>query len=232
MALHCRTCGELIPAEDVNIELAIAKCRSCNAVFGFADRLGDADAPTRRDRAAVPMPKAITVEEWGRDVTIVRRWFSPMHVFLIFFCIAWDGFLVFWYFMALTEGGPCIMIVFPIAHVAIGVGLTYYTISGLLNRTVLKVASGTLTVRHGPLPWPGNHTIETAQLEQLYCTEHVSTSKQGGSTTHYRVNAALADGRKLRLLSGMSEVEQALFIEQKLEDHLGIKDQAVPGEMK
>jgi len=228
MSLYCRTCGEPIPAEDVNIDLAIAKCRACDAVFCFGHRIGR--EPADRKRAEVPMPKGIAVEQWGNDLTITRRWFSPVFVFLLFFCIAWDGFLVFWYSMAFS-GGPWIMIVFPIAHVAVGVGLTYYTVAGFLNRSVIKVSGGVLTVRHAPLPWPGTHTLNASDLAQAYCTEHFTQGRNSSGSTSYRVNAMLADGRKIKLLDGLTESDQALFIEQQLESHLGIPDSPVRGEM-
>ncbi len=231
--MYCKTCGEGIRAEDVNIDLAIAKCGACNAVFGFADQL-DGDEPTRgrRKRGAVPLPAGVKVDELGPGLTLVRRWFSPVLFFLLFFCIAWDAFLVFWYGMAFTEDAPWIMIVFPVAHVAVGVGLTYFTIAGFLNRTVVRVANGRLTVRHGPMPWFGNHTLPDGEIEQLYCTEHVSRSRNSGPSITYRVNAALRNGGKLKLLSGLNEVDQALFIEEKLEHHLGIRDRPVRGEIR
>ncbi|MBN1344564.1 MAG: hypothetical protein JXQ73_17875 [Phycisphaerae bacterium] len=232
MHLYCKTCGEPIDADDVNIKLAIAKCRSCNAVFGFAEQLAGQEArKARRNRDDVPMPKAITVDPWGHDLTITRRWFSWIHVFLVFFCIAWDSFLVFWYFMAFTEKSPLIFKIFPIFHLATGVGLTYFTIAGFLNRTVIKVASGILSVRHTPLPWPGNHRIETAGLDQIYCTEEIRHGEDNASF-NYVVNAKLTDGRKVKLLTGLDEPDQALFIEQQIERHLGIEDRPVRGEMQ
>jgi hypothetical protein len=229
MELNCRTCGSPIPAEDINIDLAIAKCRSCNAVFGFRDLL-DAEMPqqSRREWPRVPMPKAITVEEWGRDLLIRLKWFSPVIVFLIFFCIAWDAFLVFWYYIAFTHPSPLIMKVFPIGHLAVGVGLTYYVIAALFNRTRIQVISGMLTIRHGPVPWSGNVALPSTDIDQIYSTEHVNRGR--GTSVTYAVNAMLADGRKLKLLSGLTEAEQALFIEQKLEDTLGITHRHVPGE--
>ena len=238
MQLNCRSCGKQIAAQDMNIDLAIAKCGACHAVFNFADQLGSKSGPTAA-RAAVPMPGGITIDEWGPDLTITRRWWSPVFLFLVFFCIGWDSFLVFWYTMAFGDagGGPMgwLMIVFPIAHVAIGVGLTYFTIAGFVNKTIIRTGGGQLTVRHGPLPWPGNRMISTDEVDQLYCTEHISrnsnNNNNNNNSTSYRVNATLRDGTKAKLLSGLTEADQALYIEQKLEAHLNIEDRPVGGEL-
>ena len=89
---------------------------------------------------------------------------------------------------------------------------------------------GQLTIRHGPLPWPGNHTLNSADIEQLFCQEKFRQGKHGGSYT-YEVHAVLTDGTKKELVSGLDDADQAIFIEQQLEDHLGIEDRRVPGEL-
>jgi hypothetical protein len=94
MIVSCPTCRQRIPADDVNVQLAIAKCAACNVVFEFADQVGRDRAPIR-DRGTVPMPKGIRVEELGSDLTISWRWWRWSALFLLFFCIIWDGFLVF-----------------------------------------------------------------------------------------------------------------------------------------
>ena len=159
------------------------------------------------------------------ELTLTRRWFGPQHLFMLFFCIAWDAFLVFWYGIAIKSGGPWIMFVFPIAHLAVGVGITYSALCGLLNRTVIQIKDGVLSVRHGPIPARGNRTIPVHEVRQLY-TEEVVGSK--GAKT-YKLNAVVASGSAHALASDLSNPQQALFIERAVEDHLGLADQPVAG---
>ena len=176
------------------------------------------------------MPGGIQVEDWGGSFRIVRRWFAVHFFFLLFFCIAWDSFLFFWYSM--VGNAPWIFKVFPIAHVAVGVGLTYYTVAGFVNRTVIEAAMNQLRVWHGPIPWPGNCVIPTSDLEQLYCQMDVHHhSNNSGPGFSYRVNAILAGGKKIKLVSGLTDADQALFIEQQIEKRLGIADRTVGGEL-
>jgi hypothetical protein len=56
--------------------------------------------------------------------------------------------------------------------------------------------------------------------------------KHGSTSWTYRVNAMLTDGRKIQLMSGLPESDQALYIEQIIEDHLRIADRPVGGEMR
>ena len=231
--MYCKQCGSEVPAADVNLDSAIAKCRKCNAVFSFAGDLGvgRGDAVRRRDRADVPQPAGITVEDWGGNLRFVRRWFSGLFIFLAFFCVVWDSFLIFWYSVAFGEDTPLIMKIFPIGHVAVGIGLTYYTLAGFLNRTVIEVGGGSLRIRHAPLPWPGQCDLLTSEVKQLYCQERVTHGKHGTPHYSYHLHAVTERGRKVKLLSNLKDVDEALYLEQEVERRLGIKDRHVPGEV-
>src|SRR5262245_5691303 len=93
MQLLCQSCGKPIPATDVNIELGIAKCAACNAVFSFLDEVGA--QPARRGN--IGLPKRFQMENWGGELVITRRWFNHGVWFLFFFCLFWDSFLIVWY---------------------------------------------------------------------------------------------------------------------------------------
>jgi hypothetical protein len=235
MQLHCKTCGKAIPVQDVNIDKAIAKCQACHAVFSFLDQVQGASAGPR---PAVPLPAGMRIDNWGPELSITRSWYSHVVWFLLVFCIFWDGFLVVWYTIGIGamlsgEGGGMawIMLVFPVLHVAVGIGLTYLVICMFLNKTVIKISMGELTVRHGPVPCWGNHQLRTSDLKQLYCTETIHRSKNGCNTT-YNVLAQTQTGDKLTLLTGLDELDQGLFIEQQLEQHLRIADERMPEEVR
>lgn len=127
-----------------------------------------------------------------------------------------------------------IFFVFPMAHVAVGVGLTYFVLAGFLNSTVVRVVDGMLSVRHGPLPWRGNLDLSSDEIDQIYCQNKLSTSRNDDGHTStsmtFEVHAVVA-GQKRKLLGGLREADHALFLEQTLERFLKIRDRAVPGEM-
>ena len=230
MEILCPTCRQVVPAEDINIKLAIAKCAACSTVFNFGDQVGSPEQTGHR-RARVPMPKGIKVDESGPDLVIRRSWWTPVAIFLLFFCGAWDSFLVFWYSIAFSGRAPWIMIVFPVAHVAVGVGLTYFVLCCFLNSTRITVRGGVLKIQHGPLPWRGNREILEGDIDQIYCKLKERRGRQGTQDT-YDVNTVLTDNRKVTLLASLEDEDQALFIEQALEEHLGIVDRRVRGEFR
>jgi hypothetical protein len=117
----------------------------------------------------MPIPEGLDILQDGDAVVIRRSWFSHIVWFLVFFCIAWDSFLIFWYRMALfgSDQGPSsfhlIAILFPIGHVAVGLGLTYFVFCLFLNQTDAILRPDTLAIQTHPLPWRGNQTIPVAE---------------------------------------------------------------------
>ncbi len=175
------------------------------------------------------MPRGIQVEAFGSEMTIRRRWFGAAAIFLIFFAILWNGFMIVWHTISLSSGA-WFMSVFGLIHTGVGVFVGYTALAMIFNTTIIRIGRGALSVRHGPLPWPGNLTLDTQDIEQLYCKEKVSNNKNGTSYTYEVHMMTHRSGRK-KLVSGLQDADQALFIEQQIENHLEIKDRPVGGEL-
>jgi hypothetical protein len=189
------------------------------------------DKQAQADVVEVPIPERFGVARSGDELCVSWRWFKPaQHLFLLFFVIAWDAFLVFWYTGAPSRSGDWLFFVFPIAHVAAGIGLTYAVLTGFLNRTFVTARFGRLHVRHSPLPWRGNRVLARPDIRQLYVVEveHSSEGRRRGST--WDLCALLETGKELRLVRTLETHSQALYLEHVFEQHLGIRDGSVASE--
>lgn len=229
--LQCRACKNPLRGEDVNEALGIARCSHCHAVLDL--RRGSAPAEEGvRKRPVVALPERFEVgNDRGMGLRISWRWFKWSLIPAVFFCVVWDGFLVFWYATAFASADtPLMMILFPLGHLAVGIGITYSTLAGFLNTTELTVNSTNLRIKHGPLPWWGNRLIPSAELKQVFCREVTHRNKNGVSYS-YTVHIQRTNGTEQKILSGLAQVDQAVFIEQQLEQHLRITDVAVVGEV-
>jgi hypothetical protein len=252
MQITCSSCGAPVAARDVNLDRMLAKCDSCNAVFDISAQMPrpEGAAPAARARRLVGMPRGIrvvvdeTVAPGGPaqtgepyrlnaaaqpHVVLVRSWFRPVLLFIAVGCVFWDGFLILAYATALSAKGAhahAAPLLFPLIHVGVGVAFTYTTICGFVNTTRIAIENGALSVRHGPLPWPGNREVAIANIAQLFCREHVGSK---GART-YSVNALLKEGTTSPVVKGLNDAEQALYIEQIVEKRLGIVDAPVAGE--
>lgn len=180
------------------------------------------------NRIEVGLPDKLALNRRGSEIEIVRTWFGSQVLFMTFFAVFWDGFLYFWY-AKLGDSPDPMMRYFPMIHVAVGIGITYYVLCGWFNRTCITVGRGKVSVRHGPLPWFGNLEMEASALKQLYAKERI-TSSRNGTTVRYDLNALTSDGRSIKFVGGMENSDQAVYIEQEIEKFLGIKDGQVKGE--
>lgn len=181
-------------------------------------------------RPRIITPASVQVIRDNQSARIVQRWFSAKYIPMAFFALAWDAFLVFWYSIALSGHAPFIFIIFPIVHVAIGIGITYSTIAGFLNRTTLELDREELSIWFEPVPWLGEKRIKTRDIKQLFCKEAMQRTKSGSSVS-YDLYAVTQDVKQVKLLSGVESPDVALFFEQELETWLHITDQPVYGEV-
>jgi hypothetical protein len=236
MKLTCKSCRLPIPPQDINLAMAIAKCPACGEVFSFLEQIGSEPAAKPIGRLPVPKPQRFVVEEFGSELTVSYRWFTPALFFAVFFCLFWDGFMVMWYYIAISQiinGQPAAwaMAAIGLLHLAIGIGMTYSTLANFVNRTEIKLAGGTLTVRHGPMRWGGNHTLSVDDILQFYCSDRTHSNRRRHWSS-YQLNVLKKDGTKLVLLGSLTEREEALFLEEQLEQKLGIAPRQVPGELR
>lgn len=227
LTLNCPSCGGHTAYTANSPQITCQYCGNQH-IFQLA---GQASAPAiaRRFRPQVTRPRSVRIEQSPGELRLKWRWFSPKYIPMAFFCIAWDSFLIFWYGMAFGMQAPWIFIVFPIAHLAVGVGLTYATIAGFFNTTSVRLKDGHFLVQHDPIPWPGEVKLPVGQVRQFFC--RVKHSKGDDSSRSYQLVAVLQDGQEIDLLSDLDSPNIAWFLEQQLEAHLQLVDEAVAGEL-
>jgi len=200
---------------------------------------------TNSSGMAVPMPSGVIVERSGGELFITRRWIcGKFIVFAAFGAIGIAAEMAFVYHMLVgfpsldpppEEGVPTWLLIgiFTLAFVQF-----YLSLAVLINKTYVRLGKNKLSVRHGPVPWPGSQTIPTQTIQQLYCTKEEQEmfglkiggggrAGMGGASSMYVVNALFNSGRKIKLIKLVMVREQAQFIEQEIENHLGIEDERV-----
>lgn len=170
--------------------------------------------------APTPIPEGLDLLTDYQGLVIRRKWFSHIVWFLLIFAIVWDGFLVFWY-SALGHSGPkgpdglfaLFFYLFPIGHVAVGIGLTYFCVSLFVNTTDLLARPDALQVTTYPLPWPGSKTIRRDQLAGFLVRESWSSGGENSAPTRqFKVSYVDATNHEQPLLRRVSTREQADYI--------------------
>ena len=226
MDIICKRCSDPIEASDINLDTNIAKCTSCNAVFDFRDQVNQKVVTSR---TAIEAPKNIQLQSTINGLEIARKWFSRKIIGLLAFCVFWDGFMVVWFGIAISQQ-QWTMLAFGSLHALVGLGLSYYLVCGFINRTHVEIGINSISIRHEPLPWPGKKTVQVGDIKQVFTRSKLHRNKNSTSYT-YQVHFLDRAGKDNKLLPGLEKPEQALYIEQEIEKTLGIKDAPVQGEL-
>lgn len=158
------------------------------------------------------------------------RWRSVATAFLFVFALFWNGFLVVWFSTAFASG-TTEMALFGSIHALVGVGLAYSVLMQLFNSTRVTLEQGVFQVRHGPLPWLGGGSWKREDLAQLYGEQVVRNTKNGGRVFSYDLRAMLRDGRRVKLVTGLTDKAQVRWLERTFETRMGIVDVPVEGEL-
>lgn len=229
MRLTCEDCGAEIAAADIELTTLLAKCQACDAVFSFAAQVGQLPAPVPRERPAIPLPKGIESSREGKGMLLRRSWFSWSVIPLAAFTVFWNAFMVVWFGISISQGlWP--MALFGTLHGAVGLGMLYVVLLTLFEVTKVEIQEGRLRITHGPLPYFGNQSLDVREIDQIYSKRQLGR-RDDSFNVAFEVHAVLADRRHVKLVGGLEDSAQALYLEQELEDFLGLEDRPVHGEL-
>lgn len=205
----CRVYADVVRSD----EPKATRCGACFHDLEEADLVNGAQGtPRTRAYADVAAPSTLTVARDGKDgpLVVVRRWDWLMPLTILLGCIAGDVVLLFF----APLGNPAGRFAMT-AAMTIG-GLAYGAYA--LNRTVFTVTDETLSVRHGPLPWPGSVTLDARTLRQLY-VRHTDESRSRGTANANRLIAIHADGSET-VLDELPRHAAPMVLERLIEERL------------
>ncbi len=235
MQVFCTQCGQPIPTDDLNVQTAIAHCPACHAVFRFDEVLamevqpGEDPSQPHPEPAPLPLPANMYVEDRGDQVRYIHHWFTRDAVGMLIWALLWTGVAVLMWGGAILarQQSSCLAALATIIAIP-GFWMGYAALCGVVNRTTVTIAGGALSIRHGPLPWPGDLSVDCADLRQLYCRRRY-VRKRGD---YYDLRAQLHRGRGIRLIANLRTPEPALYLEQEIERRLHIENRHVRGEYR
>jgi hypothetical protein len=156
-----------------------------------------------RTSASVKIPTNVICEKQAGRVTLTQHWFSWFSVMIVPFCILLDASVIAAY-VVLPKGDLLALsgaVLLP--GILVGLWATYYVLARLINRTVVTVTNSKLSVRHSPLPWPGNQDVPIQQVKEFRCGKSISRDYAGRVWETYTLRVLLEDGRRIELLHGI-----------------------------
>ncbi|MEM9075342.1 MAG: hypothetical protein AAGE52_42995 [Myxococcota bacterium] len=233
----CPACHASIPDDAIGGR-GVALCKNCDATVRFEQtpegwRVAGHTEAAAPDGITVHVDEASTRNAEGyRDTASTpgrfeasRRWFTPMVPALTLCAALWAGFLVVWYSIATSIPNASARSVFwfPLLHVAVGIGLTWYVLANWFNRTRIVVQEGHLSTRAGPIPapWSRNKELKLRDVE-LFRAEFAKVTVQKYDEDPVRlwnVVARTRGGSDVVVVAGLPE-EIARYLARRLQRQL------------
>jgi hypothetical protein len=232
--ISCPRCSSPISAVNVNIQQALASCPTCHAVFSLSGNQVNTSADSAPpQRAEVGIPERFQLTPGLNRLTIEWKWWTPVSWIFVLFTIVWNGFLVIFISLGSGQGAsisPNMLLLISSVHIMVGLFLIYFVVASWFNTTTVTVDKHKVTIKHEPVYWAGNTECLNMLIDQLYCVERIHKNKNGTSYS-YQVHLKTKDGQTRKLITGLKEPQQALFLEQEIEKFLDIENQPIRGEL-
>ena len=179
--------------------------------------------PANSSTEKLSIPEGLDLIE-SANLTVIRRiWISWKIAPLILFAVVWDSFLVFWYLKALKSHPPLAAVLFPLGHVAVGIGLTYLIVATLLNKTDIECNALGVRVNTYPIPWSGNCAVRVDEVKGIVVRERSGNQ----NSVNYAVMYIDPSRKEKKLVRGLTALEQATFVAQTIKNTLGLPEESV-----
>jgi hypothetical protein len=172
--------------------------------------------------------EGVAISMRGTELVIERQWFDrDRTVPATSRAVLFNVFLVcFLYMGSSLFSTPIPGTVLPVVAVffillATGICVAYGVATDWLNRTVIVVNRATISVRHGPLPWPGSKVVSAAGIVRIHAVmSSLVKSVRRRRLYTFDFIAETADGQRTKIAGGFREPEAA---RQAMEKYLSIK---------
>jgi hypothetical protein len=214
MLLTCPRCNRVLHREDLLLQRGIGVC-TCGEMMPLPDAATLAQSAPMVLTA--PLPYAVEpapsgalyrpsdlnwverpAPDGGVEISLAPNRTAALPLF--FFCLFWDGFLVFWYAIVVKTGAAA-MGLFALLHVAAGVVLTLKMLRTAFNTT--RISIGRSGVRHVDGPIPPRSALD-ASCEEI---DGFVASSPGASRGQSSVVVNLRNGRSVKWsLNGPNEL--------------------------
>ena len=150
--LTCPGCFASIHPEDINIDRLIAKCRACGTVFDFDNQ----ERQDGRQKPEVLLPPGIEAYVTPNETDMLISWRRAKGSGLTFFTILWNIFLIPFVVLIFRTGNLGMLGALSL-HLAVGIGLGYYTLALFFNTTHINLDRYNLLIEDRPVreEWQG-----------------------------------------------------------------------------
>lgn len=173
------------------------------------------------------IPKNIRINEDYRSLQIEVSWFKPKYLLAFILIPTFTYFIIQSDFVngSLSTQSLPVYLLFGLNIVLMG-----YCFIRLITSSIINVNQGRMWIDHKPIRIQKVISVNKENIAQLYVAKQLKVNKWYGIQNTYQVNLIQSNGREMIILQDLQSIDQAKFIEKKIEDFLNIVDVPVIGE--
>ncbi len=217
--ISCPNCGQSIPADDINIQDKIAKCRGCHAVFPFQHKL-DTLLTTRKPEQTVVRPEGVDLYAYQNELELSLR--QNASIVDIFPWVFWPLLPIFFTIAFFNEGFPLVVM---LASWMIGIFPIMNLLTFSKHRVYITMDDVYLNIQWRPKKLIKDRRFLVRDIDQVY------VKKINAYHSVILMINQPSGQKEVTVLSDIS-LAKTRFLEQEIEKYLKIEDREVPGEVK
>lgn len=219
----CPSCNNPTAAADMNIHDKVAKCTQCNVLFPIHEEInnlgqhsGSGNNTASTVKNLVHRPVGIDIFRYKGELDFTFKE-APNLLFLLIAL----SFLVFaglTTFISFMDGKSFLL---PIGLWILGILMSLYI--SIRTKTSLNIDKERLTIKKRPKIWSKDIAYSVQEIDQAYIKKEPDSNYY---SVYLLVNSIV--GQKHVHLASFDARSKAQYLEQEIENHLGIPDRPVP----
>jgi hypothetical protein len=217
--VNCPSCNEEIGADNLNLQLNVGKCGSCNAIFSIEE---DVKAVMGKQlmKQDIIRPEGIDLFYYKDDLDItINKHLQGLDAVGTFILPSFSFLSIILYF---AKGIP---VLFPVILTLASLYFIFKAFNySKRNKTLLNINNRILSIKSHPRNLTKDKSYNSGEIDQVYIKHAADGS--GYYSIHMIINGI--EGQKHEKLLTVNSLSKAKFLEQEIERYLGIEDRKVP----
>jgi len=219
--VSCPSCAEALNAEHLDLPDKVAKCGSCHVIFSIAEDVESLKVK-KETRQEIFRPVGIDLFYYkGKMEITLKQNIHGLETFLLGMSVIIAPLATMLY---VKKG---ISIYWPVLFGISTLFFIFRMFTYLKAKTYVDINEKSLTIKHRPNNLKKDLSFPAEDIDQIYI-------KYSEGMGYYMVNMIVngTKGQQHVNLVNVDTISKAKYLEQEIENHLGIEDRRVPEEMK
>ncbi len=215
MKLNCPHCGAPVAAADINVQALIAVCATCDEVFSF----GTPPVARKRKLRKLNPPEGVQAHVQADRLTLTYdnrigqgQFLALLQALVVVF--VWIGNVAMWALSNLPLG-----VILGIGSLTVLASYIYIIAASINAVTEIEADSMSISVKQGPLPFPGRHECRVEAENMIDILYRSSDENSPRWWPGYKVVAEMHEGQPVTIVPGLQR-DMARFIAHTLDDFL------------